>query len=239
MNAAPSPQAEIATCAKHGEYEPVRTRFSPIPLGCLKCCEEERAEQDRLQQEQDRRERIIELTAGAEIPPKFARASLDGAPPKIAAWLTSAIEGESAGPLVLIGPVGVGKTFAACGALRRFVADTTRAARYITAPGYGRAVRNTWGRVSEHSETQLLHRYGKASFLVLDEFGASRDVDASMLQDLIGARYDAGLMPKTIIVSNLGVTKFAEAAGERAADRIREGCTVCAMTGASRRNPAP
>lgn len=125
-------------CPKHGAF--TSTNFYRDHWSICEACA---AEARREEKEAERHGRIQDLIAYANIPPKFARADLSGAPPKVLAWLKAAATGMPTGPLVITGPVGVGKSFTACGALRHFIAQTLRQGRYTTASSYGAAVRGT------------------------------------------------------------------------------------------------
>ncbi|WP_293395554.1 ATP-binding protein [Nevskia sp.] len=230
-------ETALRQCDKHGDYTAHWVQRLDRWTGCETCAHEERAANQLLLDEEYRQERIEEWLRESDIPSKFRHAAFDGSlPEKLRRWVEAVARRESRGPLVIIGPVGTGKTYASSAALKQIIRSDMRGL-FITAGGYGRTVRETWNRRGEHTEASLLGKYGCVPVLVLDEFGANRDVDAPMLQDLISARYDEGRMPNTIIVSNLAVAKFPDVAGERVADRIKEDATVLLMTGKSKRTP--
>ena len=229
-------ESRPAACGLHGEY--TAYRIGADWTGCPRCGEDRMRERERREAEDERRASIAHWLRTSGRPLKYAGARFDDSlPPKLREWTGQAIEGAAPGALVIVGSVGTGKTHAACAALLQVIEAGLRAC-YVTASGYGREVRDTWSRGSRESESRVLERYAEAPFLVLDEIGAGRDIDAPILQDLIGARYDAGLMRRTIVISNLAAARFAEVLGERAADRLKEGALILTMTGASRRRPA-
>lgn len=221
-------------CAVHGAYAGRFRTVNGREYGgrCPQCAEDEQAAAERAKRD----EAAALRWSLTEVPAKFALAACAAFPPAVGRWL-AAVEGRaSSGPLVLVGDVGTGKTHIAVAALRVLVRAGLHGF-YLSALDYGQRVRETWGAKREESERSLLRRYAQSAVLVLDEVGANRAAEESIVQDLIAARYDAGLMPRSIIVSNLAPAALDKAIGERAADRIREGATLVALTGESRRVP--
>jgi DNA replication protein DnaC len=171
--------------------------------------------------------------AGANIPERYAEASLDATEHATAVrnWLQGAR--SAAGCLVVLGPVGTGKTYLAAA----LVLDAPRhgiSARYDTAGAYLRRVRESWDtrEISEASvfAAMLMHRV-----LVLDDIGAHRggENDAWRVHELIAERYEREL--PTVLVSNLRPQDLRAEIGERAYDRIRERYTQINLLGESRR----
>lgn len=240
------------TCIKHGEFDvkPIG-RFTS---GCPKCQAE--FEERELRQAAETAERasagrLALALQASEIPAKYRDALFDDAlPDALRDWVTEAIKSAQEGPLVLVGGVGTGKTYASCAALLHIIRHAANATsvlndgffdiqrydfgRFVTPSQFGRKLRDQWVLKAE-AESALIQRYAFTPFLVLDDLGACRDLDTQLLQDLIVERHAAGLMGRTIITSNYGAAKFGEVVGERAADRIREGSFVVPIVGKSRR----
>lgn len=134
--------------------------------------------------------------------------------------------------LVLSGPRGVGKTFAAAW----WVAQAHTAPpvldaqppRFIDAPSLSR-----WPRYDD-AKMRVLEL---ARALVLDDLGLDYDDKAgaqvSLVDGLVNARYGATL--PTVITTNMQADAFKARYGERVADRIREVGRFMSLTGESLR----
>lgn len=226
-----------AHCEKHGPYISKIRKFGASTWGggCDKCVEEQSREAD----EYDARLAYSQREMVANLPGKFASANVPvgDMPAGIAAWAANVCAKSSPGALLLTGPVGTGKTHIGVSLLRHFMRKGFYG-KYLSAIEYGRRVRESWSKRTDETEQALLETYSKAGILILDEIGANRSADESMIQDLICARYDAGGMPRTVIITNLAASALEKALGERATDRIREGATLLSIAGESRRRPA-
>lgn len=222
-------------CDKHGPFVAKVRRMNGREYGgnCELCSAEEMAEIEARERQSEYTRRVNE----ACVPMQFRAAEAKTFLPEIAAWISAYRARSSQGPLFLCGPVGTGKTHTAICVLKSIIRGGSYG-MYLSAIDYGRRVRETWTQRREETERSLLNRYSTSSFLVLDEIGANRSADDSIIQDLICARYDADMMRSTIIVTNLAAPALDGAIGERAADRIRQGATLVALTGASVRRPA-
>lgn len=222
------------TCATHGEYASHQYSVN----GRWTTCEECGLEASRQRREQEAREelrqRIAAKLTNSGIPSMYKVSQLGEAPE---AWTDRVIARTSVGPLVMVGDVGTGKTYQACAALRRLIVRTQVGGYYVTAADYAALQRSTWNNRGGESEIDILNRYAKAPFLVLDDLGAGRDNDMQLVQGLIDARYRNGLMKNTVVVSNVSAANFDGAFGPRSADRIRENATLLPMIGESRRKP--
>lgn len=187
---------------------------------------------------QIRADRVTSFLANSNVPHKFTNVSPDFEGDRELVWFTAALEGRSTGPLILSGTVGTGKSHKSCSMLRAFIEKRNSPGYYITAAEYCRDIRSTWSGRADFSEAQILRRYSETTFLVLDDLGAGKAADVDLIQDLICERYDAGLLPYTVVSTNIAAPAFNERFGERVADRLREGATLIELTGASLRRPA-
>lgn len=178
---------------------------------------------------------VMEARIGSGMPRRFWHASMHGVPGIVEDWVEQMVYDASSGPLVLIGPVGTGKSHSACAAMELYMAHAGYAL-FTTGAGYCDQIQRAWDHKGDYTADQLLHRYATAPFLVLDEWEASsRAVRAELLERLICTRYENNLMRRTIVTSNLSMANFTLPAGDRAADRINEGATIVRFEGTSRR----
>ena len=171
------------------------------------------------------------------LPPRYLGFELAHLPPADAAalreWATATLAG-GAGSLLLLGPVGVGKTAAAAALLRELIRGGRRV-RYATAAGLLDAIRATWGRLAQQREDQVLAPCLAADVLVLDDVGASRGTenDGWRLAGVICERYDQ--QRPTVVVSNLSLANLLPVIGDRAVDRLRDEGMKVVVGGKSRR----
>jgi DNA replication protein DnaC len=196
------------------------------------------------------------LTEGAasvrtRVPPLYQGAEMDHA--TIMQWVSDLVDAARVdtrspcpaivrGPsLLLLGPVGTGKTYAAYAAIQALVVSGARCRwEFTTEAGYLAKLRPR-PRVDSEEEFE---RYAKASLLVIDDMGSSVDTQWATEQNyrLIDHRY-AWDKP-TIITSNIPVMGtpaqpgFAEVVGDRVASRLRAMCTTVSFKGEDRRRRA-
>ncbi len=232
-------------CETHGPYTGrlVHERtilldkpFGPFYSSCPTCAAEHRAREADAQ----RRESEAQLRRAVEeagIPRRFQQAKLDGSstPQVILAAFAKdfAKHRQEGSGLVLLGPCGTGKTFAACGLLLELVRAGTRCA-YVTAEGLGREIRATFRRDATTTEGDTFEYFASVPLLVVDELGSSGTAHTvNLLNELIAVRYEQQI--PTVFVTNANRTELEAYLGQRAADRIAETCRWVPMTGASRR----
>lgn len=124
------------------------------------------------------------------IPEGYREATFDGLPPAVGryAGALKAGTGESA---LLIGPVGTGKTTAACALL--LAAAKTRTVRYARLPSLLREVNGAW-RSRDKTPQQAFAEFAEVGVLCLDDVGKEvpRPGTVSMLWELVDARVSAG-----------------------------------------------
>lgn len=135
--------------------------------------------------------------------------------------------------MLFVGRPGTGKTHLAC-AIAAAVMTQRRTAMYATVQDIIRAVRDTWRKDSERSESEVIRQFVAVDLLIIDEVGiqTGSDDEHRLLFGVIGARH-AELRPM-ILMSNLPVTvsddervrgakSVKDYLGPRIYDRIREG----------------
>lgn len=173
----------------------------------------------------------------AQVPQRYKAASLskiDGVPPgdvnayRIAVQQLMRLQSVPA-VVAMIGTIGAGKTWLACGLINAFC-DSARSARYITAFDYILAVRQSYSANAPRTQEQVEAHFVAFSLLVLDEMQvrAGSDNEEMLLLRLIDKRYQAGRA--TLMVSNHDSKEsFHDRIDARIADRMRDGggCIIC------------
>jgi DNA replication protein DnaC len=146
----------------------------------------------------------------------------------VAAWRGRLdIDPARAGNLILLGNVGVGKTWAALALARAALPHMS--VRFVSVPALLESLRPDGGG--------HLGWYTRVGLLVLDDLGAERltDWSAEQLYQIVNERW-AHERP-IIATSNLNPAQVAAAVGARTWDRLRDGATAIAIAGESRRRP--
>lgn len=165
------------------------------------------------------------------VPPRYAidLEELDQTPAVKAArqW----IDDGSHGGLLMVGPVGPGKSTLA-GALALILGAPYRCS-FWPVPDLVAAVKDEINHRGEgYGVAQKIKR---RPVLVLDDIGTESDTDwqRKVLTDLIAYFYDQELT--LIATTNLTSVDLEQALGERTASRLTEMCTLIPMTGRDRR----
>ncbi|NUP18357.1 MAG: ATP-binding protein [Streptomyces sp.] len=147
--------------------------------------------------------------------------------------MATVINGPS---LLLLGPVGVGKTHEAYGAMRQLAVSGVRAQwETTTAADLYAALRPRHGIDSEAE----FRRYRDASLLLIDDLGAERkptEFTEEVNFRLINHRYEHHL--PTLLTSNASGDQLRERLGDRVTSRLREMCQRIAIKGDDRRRRA-
>lgn len=221
--------APTSPCPSHPDVvleidlDATRKRFEPAkPRAVYKACPA--CHEDR------ERSRLIAMG----VPKVLASATLDNWAPAgeqdeaIAEEVRKFATQVRRGFLILLGPVGTGKSHLAVGAMRHW-----QQGRFITQSELLRWLRRSYG---DRSEGDPVEECQSASVFVLDDVGLStggRD-ELPLLHDILVHRHGAKL--PTVITSNLSDHEFRKIIGERAADRMREGLfALLTLDGASQR----
>jgi DNA replication protein DnaC len=171
--------------------------------------------------------RAIELT-DRRIPPRFRDAMASH--PDVTAWCEEF--GPASPSLLILGPVGTGKTFQAFGAIRALAARGLTVGWHAdTAPGLLASLRP---RQDADSEAE----YRKAAavpLLLLDDLGAAKGSEwtEEILYRLVNDRYEA--MLPGLFTSNVPAPQLRDALGARVASRLTEMCHQVALRGHDRR----
>lgn len=122
--------------------------------------------------------------------------------------------------LIFSGLPGTGKSHLATAILQALMPE--RVGLYMTCMGVIRAVRGTWRKDSERSESDVLDMLAAVPLLVLDEIGVQYGTDGeqTILFDILDRRYRE-MMP-SVLLTNQDKRGFKEFIGERSFDRLVE-----------------
>src|ERR1039457_656133 len=230
-------------CERHGEYTATtKTYFESACTYTSSCpsCEKEREEQreghrrkqdQELQQEQ-RCARIDRNRRAAAIPTRFACCTFDGYVATVEGQRRAHVAAkgfaetfdavsQTGSSLLLSGKPGCGKTHLAC-AIANNLLDAGRTVIYTQVVELIRAIRDTWRRDSDRSETAVIEKYRSADLLILDEVGVQfgSEAERTQLFDILDGRYRE--RRPTVIVSNLSGNALRGCLGERLFDRMTE-----------------
>lgn len=232
------PENKTAICEKHGEYE---LTFQPWPMGgkwmvfedCPECKRIEQeaadklAEQERIEQEA---KDLIARKQRAGLKARHFDCTLDNyqartdsqkqALGRVREFAANALRGVS-GNLILTGRVGTGKTHLAAAVVSMFCEHKTPC-EIVKMSEMIRAIKDTWVRGSERTETQVIQHYSRLNLLVIDEVGIQfgSDTEKLMISEVIDNRYQERL--PTVLISNLSTSGIRECIGDRCFDRLRE-----------------
>jgi DNA replication protein DnaC len=185
---------------------------------------------DRQDQQAARLNRLNAMRPITQDFPRFAEAEIEH--PAIAAWAQDVWEQTTDDWLVLIGAVGVGKTWQAVAAYRAVVESTGcdgaawRAATLLMRATAADGDSVPWAALED------------VDLLLLDDVpGALTDHDRRVLLRLIDTRQ--ARRRRTIITANLDRSEVRPALGEQLASRLSTGTRVVLMDGPDRRRLRP
>ncbi|BGI52693.1 MAG: ATP-binding protein [Candidatus Hamiltonella defensa (Ceratovacuna japonica)] len=231
-----------AECPEHGPFEQRCRTFKALPhvqtrTDCPRCLETKMADmQNQVQAEQARKKQALiqTLLKNAHIPPRFEQACFESYQPVNAQarqclavcqryaehWPTRRAQG---GGLVLCGRPGTGKNHLAVSMAKSLI-QTHQASVLLTgALQMIRAVKNTWSKTAEKTETQVIQDYARPDLLVIDELGVQfgSDTEKIILFEILNTRYEQ--LKPSVLISNLAPAEMADCIGERVMDRMQEG----------------
>jgi DNA replication protein DnaC len=137
--------------------------------------------------------------------------------------------------LMLQGPVGTGKTHAACAVINYINREHGRPARYVRLDDLLREVRDGYERDAERSSSQVIHHYQDFPILLIDEMNMDRISDHTLeiVESVIRYRYMHDL--PTLFTANVDPDAFREMWGERVASVVRDKALWVRMAGANLR----
>lgn len=235
------PETYSGTCQAHGSFVGKRFRFAgrDCDTGCP-VCERERQEAREAHEQADLEERqhsaraakLAERRRRAGIPPRFEDRTFDTfvadthgrakARATMQALAADIRDGKRGRNVIMSGKPGTGKSHLACAVVHDLYEIKT--VRRLVLADLIRAIRDTWRRDAEMTETQVLEFYGsEVDLLIIEEVGTTTgsDDEKARVFAVLNARYE-NFLP-TVIVTNLGKDALAAELGERVLDRLREG----------------
>jgi DNA replication protein DnaC len=147
-------------------------------------------------------------------------------------WIDSPMPG-----LVLIGPVGVGKTHLCVGAIAELVKRGC-SAHYAATPDVIGSLRAGCAKGAKTRPSAIFDAFYRADVWALDEIGATPGTawEGQQVSQLIDERYRRG--QRFILVGNCVENELPTFAGERGADRLSECAVVVPLEGVSYRSIA-
>lgn len=234
-------RTQSADCEKHGKFDQKVTVILNRELkgGCPECMRIDAAEREARAQAAAAFELRLSLTrklGDALIPLRFQGSTLDNYRVErieqrqaldlcrnyVATFDKMLDEGRC---MVLIGKPGTGKTHLGAAIANALLLKTSRTAVYRTVGAVLQAIKATFDRKSERSESDILSSLVNPDLLVLDEIGVSKenpsDFELTTLFAIINGRYEN--RRPTVVISNLSGQQLPGAMGERCVDRLREG----------------
>jgi DNA replication protein DnaC len=183
------------------------------------------------------------------FPKRYRNAGVEH--PEVAAWVEEYVAAPSqARSLLIMGPIGTGKTWAAYGALRQAAVRSlkpTRAGCYLiynwaatTFPDFIAHMRpGYFDERDDMTSAKYIQQMKSAPLLLVDDLGVSKGSEwvEDVTHRLLSGRYDDEL--PTIYTTNLAIPEIEKVMGARIASRLAEQCVTVRMVGHDRRRPVP
>ena len=173
----------------------------------------------------------------AEIPHRYRPAVREGwlgpwpLPSELDEW--RALPGASPWTILVLGPKGCGKTFAASALFRATVERQRIRGRFVDWPDTIEAVKREFDDEAAHGKTE--RRLLAPDLLLLDDLGAERPTEFALALAARVLRHRHAQALPTIITSNAHDLSAFEAIDPRVASRLAEDSVVLRMTGRDRR----
>lgn len=224
-------------CADHGPYTSTGTRYMGTREVWTRCpdCEDSRLAAERQEAANQKagaaRAQLESMIDDACIPPRFIGRTFDNfhvstdaqanALAVASGYANNFAENARRGNgLILSGLPGTGKSHLAAAILQAIM--PANCGLYTTCMNVIRAVRGTWRKDSERSESEVLNAFAEVPLLVLDEIGVQYGTDGeqTILFDILDRRYRD--MKPTILLTNQDKAGFKKFIGERSFDRLVE-----------------
>lgn len=223
-------------CPDHGQFVS-RNLFRGRVWSKCPVCEEssaaKRADDERVQAVREAERRHSAMLNASRIPARFVgrtfesfvaaddaqRHALTTLQQFVARFDANSRKGAG---LILSGLPGTGKSHLVAAALQALF---PRDVAYTTCMDLIRAVRDTWRRDSDRSETQVLNHLERLDLLAIDEVGVQYGTEGeqTILFDVLDRRYRE--VRPTIILTNQDKAGLKKFVGERAYDRLTETCS--------------
>jgi DNA replication protein DnaC len=221
-------------CIEHGAFQS-RNVVGRIWAKCP-TCEKRQADQEadakRVEEAASAARRQEAMLGATAIPARFIGRAFDGfkaqTPSQVHALTVCRAYAEDFAShrkrgtgLILSGMPGTGKSHLAAAILQYLLpADV----RYTTCLDMIRAIRDTWRRDSDRSETQVLALLRDFDLLAVDEVGVQYGTEGeqTVLFDVLDRRYRE--MRPTILLTNQNRDGLRGFVGDRAYDRLTETC---------------
>ncbi|NUS00401.1 MAG: ATP-binding protein [Kribbellaceae bacterium] len=177
----------------------------------------------------------------ARVPVRYSTATVTTS--EVAAWVRTLVSAAvrdarafnpkvQRGPsLLLLGPVGTGKTHQVYGAIREIVHTGVSCSWLVTTAADLYADL----RPNQNRNDQVFDRFANVPLLVLDDLGAHKGTEWTAEQTfrLINHRYENELA--TVVTSNLTAPQLRDRVGDRITSRLVEMCRHVALKGSDRR----
>jgi len=226
-------------------------RIVPVVCECMRREEEERMQAIKLQERRDRIERLFSMS---ELGERYKGVTFDDwvSRPGTEKWLEKAkdyVENfkeykKNGRGLVVMGPVGNGKTFLLAAMLNALIEKDVVVA-YRSVPSLLSKIKSTFDPDSKLTLTEIHSAIRDVDLLMLDDLGAEKtfrvqgeermsDFAESVLYEIIDDRYRWKL--PVIVTTNYETTnQLRVRVGERIYDRLVETCDFIGVTASSYR----